>query len=71
MRQELTSFDSLRAGKCLQRDAILSPVGPWLRTPKTKRETARGQFLGEIFSPKIPQTHMYIDPNGFEHLPKW
>ena len=31
-------FNSLPTGKRTQRDPILSPVGPWLRTPKTKHE---------------------------------
>ena len=41
-------FNSLQTGKCIQRDPILSPVGPWLRTPKTKREVCT-----PFFDPKI------------------
>ena len=34
----IDGFNSLRAGKGMQRDPILHPVGPWLRRHKTKRE---------------------------------
>ena len=47
------------------------PVGPWLRTPKTKREL-RGQFLSEILAPKpgksartLTHTRFFIE-NGSE-----
>ena len=56
-------FHSLPTGKHIQRDPILSPVGPWLRTPKTKREL-RGAIFKRNLSPKIPQTHVCIDPNA-------
>ena len=56
-------FNSLQTGKRIQRDPILIPVGPWLRTPKTKREL-RGAIFERNFSPKIPQTHVCIDPNA-------
>ena len=55
-------FNSLQTGKRIQRDPILIPVGPWLRTPKTKRELRRAIFERN-FSPKIPKTHVCIDPN--------
>ena len=57
------SFNSLQTGKCIQRDPILSPVGPRLRTPKTKREL-REAFFTSKFTPKTPQTHVCIDPNA-------
>ena len=57
------SFNSLQTGKCIQRDPILSPVGPGLRTPKTKREL-REAFFTSKFTPKTPQTHVCIDPNA-------
>ena len=40
-------------GKVDSKDPILSPVGPWLRTPKTIREL-RGTIFERNFSPKIP-----------------
>ena len=58
-----TRFNSLQTGKCIQRDPILSPVGPWLQNPKTKREV-REAFFTSKFTPKIPQTHVCIDPNA-------
>ena len=62
-KQKLYRFNSLQTGKRIQRDPILIPVGPWLRTPKTKREL-RGAIFERNFSPKIPQTHVCIDPNA-------
>ena len=56
-------FNSLQTGRCIQRAPILSPVGPWLRNTKTKRELRTAFFLSK-FSPKIPQTHVCIDPNA-------
>ena len=56
-------FNSLQTGKCIQRDPILIPVGPWLRTPKTKREL-REAFFTSKFTPQTPQTHVCIDPNA-------
>ena len=53
-------FNSLQTGKQIQRAPILSPVGPWLRTPKTIREL-RGAIFERNFSPKIPQTHVCIE----------
>ena len=46
-----------------QRAPVLIPVGPWLRTSKTKRELHGTIFEGN-FSPKIPQTRVGIDPNA-------
>ena len=57
------SFNSLQTGKWIQRDPILIPVGPWLRTPKTKREL-REAFFASKFTPKTSQTHVGIDPNA-------
>ena len=57
------SFDSLQTGRHIQTDPILSPVGPWLQKPKTKRELRRAIFLSN-FSPKIPRTRVAIDPNA-------
>ena len=54
------SFNSLQTGKHIQRAPILSPVGPWLWKPKTKREL-RGAIFERNFSLKIPQTHVYIE----------
>ena len=53
-------FNSLQTGKHIQRAPILSPVEPWLRTPKNKRELRRTIFERN-FSLKIPQTHVCID----------
>ena len=53
-------FNSLQTGKQIQRAPILSPVGPWLRTPKTIREL-RGAIFERNFSSKIPQTHVCIE----------
>ena len=55
-------FNSLQTGRCIQRDPILSPVGPWLQKPKTKREVHTPIFMSK-FTPKIPQTHVAIEPN--------
>lgn len=55
-------LNSLQTGKYIQRDPILSPVGPWLRNAKTKREVHKAFFMSN-FSPKIPQTHVGLDPN--------
>ena len=35
-------------------------MGPWFRTPKTKREL-RGAIFKRKFSPKIPQPHVCIE----------
>ena len=56
-------FNSLQTGKRIQRDPILSPVGPWLQNAKTKREVHEAFFTPK-FTPKIPQTHVCIDPNA-------
>ena len=61
-QQHLVSFNSLQTGRCIQRDPILSPVGPWLQKPKTKHEVHTPIFMSK-FSPKIPQTHVAIEPN--------
>ena len=58
----LDRFNSLQTGRCIQRDPILSPVGPWLQNAKTKHEVHTPIFMSK-FSPKIPQTHVAIDPN--------
>ena len=55
-------FNSLQTGKRIQRDPILSPVGPWLQNAKTKHEVHKA-FFPSKFSPKTPQTHVCIDPN--------
>ena len=57
------SFNSLQTGRQIQRDPILSPVGPWLRTSKTKREL-RGAIFQRNFTPKIPKNHVCIDTNA-------
>ena len=57
------SFNSLQTGKRIQRDPILHIVGPWLRTPKSKRELREG-FFNPKFVLKIPRTLMNIDPNA-------
>ena len=57
------SFHSLQTGKHIQTDPILSPVGPWLQKPKTKRELRRA-ISKPKFPPKITQTRVYIDPNA-------
>ena len=62
IRAAAMSFNSLQTGKCIQRDPILSPVGPWLQNAKTKRELREAFFFSK-FTPKIPQTHVCIDPN--------
>ena len=54
------SFNSLQTGKHIQRAPILSPVGPWLRKPQNIRELRTAFFLSK-FSPKIPQTYVYIE----------
>ena len=53
-------FNSLQTGKPIQRDPILSPVGPWVQKPKNIRELRKAFFLLK-FSPKIPQTRVYIE----------
>ena len=53
-------FNSLQTGKYIQRDPILSPVGPWLRKPQNIREVHTAFFLSK-FSHKIPQTHVYTE----------
>ena len=62
-------FNSLQTGKRIQRAPILSPVGPWLQNAKTKREVHKPFFMSN-FSQKIPQTHVYIDPNAIFYQ-KW
>ena len=49
-------------GKAYLNAPVLNPVGPWLQNAKTKREL-REPFFNSKFSPKIPQTHVCIDPN--------
>ena len=61
-------FNSLRPGNPFQTvSPNFSPVGPWLRSPKTKREL-RG-FFRQKFSPKFRQTLVNIEPNAifYEH----
>ena len=57
----LPGFNSLQTGKRIARDPILSPVGPWLQKPKNIREL-RGAIFERNLVPKIPQTHVCIDP---------
>ena len=54
------SFNSLQTGKCIARDPILSPVGPWLQNPKNIREL-RGTIFLSKFCLKIPQTRVYTE----------
>lgn len=42
---------------------ILSPMGPWLQKPNTKREL-RQAFFASKFSLKIRQTRVAINPNA-------
>ena len=56
-------FNSLQTGKHIWTAPNLHPVGPWLRNAKTKREL-REAFFTSKFTPKIPKTHVCIDPNA-------
>ena len=56
------SFHSLQTGTHIQTDPIFDPLGPWLQNAKTKHEVHKPFFMSKI-PPKIPQTHVGIDPN--------
>ena len=56
-------FNSLQTGKHTERALILSPVGPWLRKPKTMRELHTA-FFDAKFTPKIPKTRMYTETDA-------
>ena len=57
------SFNSLQTGKPFRTAPNFSPVQPWLRRPKTKREL-RGAFFRQKFYPKFRQTLVNIEPNA-------
>ena len=60
-------FNSLQTGRHVWTAPILHPVGPWLRTPKTKREL-REAFFAQKFGAKVQQTLVNTDPNAmFRH----
>ena len=46
----LLCFNSLRAGRCMQRDPILHPVGTGVPPPKTLRELRGAFFLSKFAS---------------------
>ena len=57
----LLSFNFLQTGKPIQRDPILSPVGPCLHNPKNIRELREAIFQ-QNFSLKIPKTRVNTEP---------